>query len=66
MMKKLMLALLLLGTVCLMPAGPGARPAFGLVDCSSTCTPTAKRQCQSSGGFCGYNPDFGTCGCVYP
>lgn len=65
MIRKLLLAVLLLGAVCLMPAAPKAE-AVGKVDCSSTCTAAAKRQCAVAGGFCGYNPDFGTCGCVYP
>jgi hypothetical protein len=66
MIRKLILALALLGTVCLMPAGPAAKPAFAFVDCSSTCDAATRRQCQLTGGFCGYNAEYGFCGCIYP
>jgi len=46
--------------------GPAAKPAFAFVDCSSTCDAATRRQCQLTGGFCGYNADYGFCGCIYP
>jgi hypothetical protein len=67
MARKLALVLLLLGTVCLMPHLAGSKAeATSRINCSSTCTAAARRQCAVAGGFCGYNPDFGGCGCVYP